>query len=195
MKVDIEENLLRREGILEDGDNLFIVYTLPSMLKIAFYGSILASLQTTNYVLIQKESGIMIIPYNSIDTNLILDKKIFIKNNDITSLKLSSQNGLYIIDIMKEDICLFSFQISQLLVGEYKNKINIFLNSYKCDNREIIKKTNNIKAIILSIIISAFLLAVFIYAILEKEWIIVTISILSVVYIIYSAMKSKKIIK
>ena len=137
----------------------------------------------------------MIIPYNSIDTNLKLDKKIFIKNNDITSLKLSSQNGLYIIDIMKEDICLFSFQISQLLVGEYKNKINIFLNSYKCDNREIIKKTNNIKAIILSIIISAFLLAVFIYAILEKEWIIVTISILSVVYIIYSAMKSKKIIK
>lgn len=134
------KKLLQEYGIYNDGDAIIYGYCLPKVWELAVYGKLASLVGITNFAIIRNENDINIIPLDKVTGKIIIEQKITIPCNEISHIDIDKGSvGFYKISLMKQDSCLFFFEISERITPEVEENLDIFFNGFKCNNKEVIK--------------------------------------------------------
>ena len=187
------KKLLQECGIYKDGDAIIYGYCLPKVWEIAVYGKLSPLVGMTNFAITRNEDYINIIPLDKVTAKIIVEQKITIPCNEITHIDIDKGSfGFYKISLMKQDSCLFFFEISERITPEVEENLDIFFNGFQCNNKEIIKTKTPIGIYVLIVLfLGLFLIGAILSFSMGDYFVAIFLTVLFI-YFLYLFIKSNR---
>ena len=185
---------LKQEGIYTEGDAFLYGVSTPELWQFAVYGGPLAAIiGTTNFAITRDEKNITIVPCNKVTNAVIIEQKIIIPNKEITHFNVDHGDmGFYKISIMKDEACLFSFQVTKNVTQMLRENLDLLLLNFNCINKEIIKEPNKFFVGFGVFLLILVMIIAFIFSIIQGQYIVMLGCLYFFWWLISTYMKAKK---
>ena len=185
---------LKQEGIYNEGEVFLYGTSTPELWQFAVYGGPLAAIVgTTNFAITRNEENVIIVPCNKLTNAVILEQKIVIPNKEITHFNVDNGDmGFYKISIMKDDACLFSFQVTKNVTPILRENLDLLFLNFNCTNKEIIKEPNKFFVGFGVFLLILVMIMALIFSIIHGQYIVMFGCVYFFWWLISTYIKSKK---